>query len=248
MSYVVVAVGLAVLVGIHELVVWFAKRTIRRPWAVLVGPIIGYAVLVGFALVLFAGYGLRGGALEYIVDETLPGSDAAGKLEAGDRILAADHVAVSPTGTSLVSRVEAAGGKPVVLTIERAGERRDITVQPKQSQVAGRIVWMLGIRNRVNEVPVHDSGAAVKAAALYPIHQARNVAVALREIIAGKEEADIAGPMRIVEEFKRAPAGLRSGFEMLLLLGFYAWLALCVLDLVRLVVLARQPPARSSAS
>jgi hypothetical protein len=248
MIYVVVAVGLAVLVGIHELVVWLAKRTIRRPWAVLLGPVTGYLVLVGFALVLFVGYGLGSGALEYVVDEALPGYDAVGKLEPGDRILEADHVAVSPTGATLVSRVEAAGGKPVVLTIERSGQRRDITVQPKQSQLADRTVWLLGIKNRVNEVRVHDTGAAVKAAALYPIHQTRNVAVAIREIIAGRQEAEIGGPVRILEEFKRRPAGLRAAFELLLLFAFYAWLALCVLDLVRLVVLARQPPARSSAS
>lgn len=248
MSYVVVAVGLAVLVGIHELVVWFAKRTIRRPWAVLVGPVAGYLVLVGYALVLFAGYGMHGGALEYVVDEAMPGYDAAGKLESGDRILEADHVAVSPTGATLVSRVEASGGKPVVLTIERAGQRREITVQPKQSQVADRTVWLLGIKNRVNETPVHDTGAAVKMAALYPIHQTRNVAVAIKEMIAGNEEAEIGGPKRILEEFKRMPTGMRAALQMLLLFGFYAWLALCVLDVVRLLVLARQPPARSSAS
>lgn len=248
MLYLIVAAGLVVLIGLHELVVRLARRTIRRPWAVLLGIPAGYLVLVGFALALYAGYGIEGGPSEYIVDEALPGYDASSKLESGDRILEADRVAVSPTGTSLVSRVQASGGKPVVLTIQRGGERRDITVQPKQSQAGDRTVWLLGITNHAGKVAIHDTGAALERAALYPIHQTRQIAVAVRELIAGREQADPGGPMRIVEEFRTQPAGMRAGLQLLLVFGVYVWLALALFDLVRLVQLARQAPARSSAS
>ncbi|MBA3454594.1 MAG: hypothetical protein H0T42_16005 [Deltaproteobacteria bacterium] len=248
MLYLIVAAGLVVLIGLHELVVRLARRTIRRPWAVLLGIPAGYFVLVGFALARYAGYGIETGPSEYIVDAALPGYDAAGKLESGDRILEADGVAVSPTGISLVSRVEASDGKPVVLTIQRGGERRDITVQPKQSQAGDRTVWLLGIKNHRGKDVVRDTSAALEAAALYPIRQTRDIALALRELIAGKEQVDVGGPIRIVEEFRRQPAGMRAALQLLLLFGVYAWLALAVFDLVRLVQLARQAPARSSAS
>lgn len=246
MLYVVVAVGLAVLIGIHELVVRVARRTIRRPWAVLLGIPAGYVVLAGFALALHAGYGMSSGRLEYVVDQAMPGYDAAGKVEAGDQILEVDGVALSRTGPTLVSLVEASGGKPIVLTIERAGERRAVTIQPKQTEVADRTVWLLGIKNHSSEAVVHDTGAAIKAAALHPILQTRAIAIEIREMIVGNEEVDAAGPIRIVEELRRMPPTLQVALQMLLLFGVYAWLALSVLDLVRLVRLAREPDARSN--
>ncbi len=87
----------------------------------------------------------------------------------------------------------------------------------------------------------------MKTAALHPILQVRAIAIAIRELIAGNEEADIGGPMRIVEEFKAAadPTYERA-LQMLLLFGVYAWLALSLLDLVRLWRLSRPADARAS--
>ncbi len=247
MLYVAVAVGLAILIGLHELVVRIARRTIRRPWAVLLGIPAGYVVLAGFALALYAGYGMRSGRHEYVVDVAMPGYDAAGKLEAGDRILEVDGVAPSRMGPTLVSLVEASGGKPVVLTIERAGERRAVTIQPRRTTLADRTQWILGIKNRSAEVRVHDTAAAVTAAALYPFVQTRTIAVETRELILGTEEPDIGGPMRIIEEFQTSmQMTFETALQMFLVFGVYGWLALCVLDLVRLWRLSRPADARSN--
>ncbi len=242
MFYIAVFLGLAVLIGIHELVVRFARRTIRRPWAVLLGPVAGYLVLAGFAFALYGGYGLSDGHHSYIVDEVLPGYDAADKLLPGDRILEAHQVALWPTEVTLMSVIEDSRGESVVLTIERAGERRSVTVLPKQSQLPERAVWLIGIKTRLDEIRLHDTGAALKAAAAYPIRATRDVAVQTYRLIAGSDEAEIGGPVRIIQELSVAarPLGMRA-LEILLLLGLYAWLALGVLDLVRLVRLARQP-------
>jgi len=249
MLYIAVVLGLAAMLGLHELVVRVARKTIRRPWAVLLGPVAGYLVLAGFAFALYGGYGLSDGHRSYIVDEVLPGYDAADKLVPGDRIVEANQVALWPTEVTLMSVIDASRGESVVLTIERAGERRNVTVLPQQSQLPGRAVWLIGIKTRLDELRVHDTGAALKAAAAYPIRATRDVAVHTYRLIAGSEEADIGGPVRIVQELAVAarPLGIRA-LEILLLFGLYAWLALGILDFVRLVRLARQPPARSNAA
>ncbi len=246
MLYVAVAVGLAVLIGVHELVVWAARRAIRRPWAVLFGPIVGYVLLVGCAFALYGTYGFSG-ERRYVVDEVLPGSDAAGKLSAGDRILEVDRVAVSPTDTSLAARVAAAEGKPVTLTIERAGDRRDVTVQPKPSPAGEPVAWLLGFKTSTRADLVHDTTAAMTAAWSFPVGPTRELANRIRALIAGSDQPEAGGPVRIIEVFSDAqrPFG-QLALEALLLTGFYVWLALSLLDLVRLIRLARPADARSN--
>lgn len=250
MLYVMVAAGLAALIGIHELVVWLARRTIRRPWAVLLGPVVGYLFLVGCAYALYSTYGIGSGQRAHVVQEVMPGYDAAGKVEAGDRILEVDGVTLTTTGPTLVSLVEASGGKPVVLTIERAGERRTVAIQPKRSEVAGRTGWLLGIKNRSDEVLVHDTATVVKAAALEPLVRTRGIAIATYDALFGAEAPAAEGQSKLFQELAAALSAptFQVALGMLLLWGVYAWLALTLLDLVRLWRLSRQPDARSSNS
>lgn len=58
-----VVAGLTLLIGAHEFVVSFAPRTYRRPWAVLLGPVAGYLMLVGFALTLRSAIAVSVGKL-----------------------------------------------------------------------------------------------------------------------------------------------------------------------------------------
>jgi len=250
MVYVAVVVGLLVMLGIHELVVRVARRVIQRPWAVMLGVVGAYLVLVGFAFALYSIYGFSSGRGQYVVEETLADYDAKGKLEAGDTILEVDHVVVERPGASVVERVQAADGKPVTLTIERGGQRRDVTVQPTRAPEGskgpgGGTTWLLGVKTRLNVTSSHDSGAAVSAAVKYPFVQVKLVAVGLYEAFAGSEQIDVGGPVRIVEEFRALQKPMfQVVLMMLMMFGVYAWLALIVFDIVRMVGLARNSTAR----
>lgn len=245
MVYALVVVGLLVMLGIHEVVVRVARRAIKRPWAVMLGVVGAYAVLVGFAFALFSIYGFSTGQRRDVVEEVLPNSDAKGKLEAGDTILEVDHGEVDSAAT-LADRIDAAGGKPVVLTIERGGERREVTVQPAKNTAAAKPVWLLGIKRQTVDVRSHDSGAAVTAAVKYPFVQIKNVAHSLYVSFAGSEEIEISGPVRIVEEFRAMQKPMfQLALMMLMTFGVYAWLALIVFDIVRMVALARNSTARA---
>lgn len=72
------------------------------------------------------------------------GSASAGVLEEGDVILAADGETVTDAG-GLREIVNEADGAPVELTIVRDGEEQAVSVTPKQTEVEGETVWLLGI-------------------------------------------------------------------------------------------------------
>lgn len=158
MLYVVVVIALASLVAIHELVVRSAVRTIRRPWAVLLGPVVGYLLLAGCAFALYSTYGI-------------------------------------------------------------AGE---------------------------DEIAESDTGAAATAAIAFPVRATRDLVGQIRSMVAS-ESADLGGPGRILGELADAdrPAGQRV-LAVVLLLGFYLWIALFLFDLFRIVRLSRAPDARSN--
>lgn len=71
-------------------------------------------------------------------------SASAGVLEEGDVILAADGETVMDAG-GLREIVNEAEGEPVELTIIRDGEEQSVSITPKQSEVDGETLWLLGI-------------------------------------------------------------------------------------------------------
>lgn len=71
-------------------------------------------------------------------------SASAGVLEEGDVILAADGETVMDAG-GLREIVNEAEGEPVELTIIRDGEEQSVSITPKQSEVDGESLWLLGI-------------------------------------------------------------------------------------------------------
>jgi C-terminal processing protease CtpA/Prc len=85
----------------------------------------------------------------YVIGTVLDGYDATGKLAPGDRIVAIDGVALrEPVATSLGDRVNARHGHAVVVTFERDGVRRELTLAPLRDRRATGDVWVLGIRPR----------------------------------------------------------------------------------------------------
>ncbi len=67
---------------------------------------------------------------EAVVHNTLPGWPAYGRLQAGDRIVAVDGIPLTPTNprASLKELITRRKGNAVVLTVERNGQRADVTI------------------------------------------------------------------------------------------------------------------------
>jgi len=76
-----------------------------------------------------------------VVGRIESGSAADGRLQAGDRILAIDGVAVA-NFESIGPRVQASAGAPVTLSLDRHGNRIDVHATPRQTG-GGR--WLLGV-------------------------------------------------------------------------------------------------------
>lgn len=71
-------------------------------------------------------------------------SAASGMLEPDDIIRTADGAAITDTA-QLRSIVNAAAGEPVSMTIERAGQEQTVEVTPRQSDVDGETLWLIGV-------------------------------------------------------------------------------------------------------
>ncbi|QIG41281.1 PDZ domain-containing protein [Microbacterium sp. 4R-513] len=71
-------------------------------------------------------------------------SAAAEVLEEGDVILAANGTQVT-SGDQLRDIVNAGDGAPVDLTIDRGGAAMNVTVTPREAEIDGQTLWLLGI-------------------------------------------------------------------------------------------------------
>ena len=72
------------------------------------------------------------------------GSAAEGILEPDDIIRSADGREVVDTET-LRGIINEGDGAPVTLTIERAGKEQTVEVTPRQSEVEGQTLWLIGV-------------------------------------------------------------------------------------------------------
>lgn len=229
----------------------------QRFVTIFAGPATNYVSAIALAFGLYTCHGVDSAQRYYGVVEVMPGYDAAGKLEPGDRILALDDaplVANGP-GLNLTERVVAKQGAPVKVTVQRAGKRVDVTITPKRStDEAGKPTYLLGIK-RNQQADVVDIGVldAAGRALIYPVEQTKLIVAGLYGIIQGTEEADPGGPKRIVEEFKGAfEVGIVQGIRLLMLLSVYLGLfnlfPLPALDGGRLVFLGYEMVTRRRAN
>ena len=192
----------------------------------------------------------------YGVDRALEGYDAHGKLEPGDRILEVDHApVVLGVAPNLNDRINAAKGAPVTLTIERKGERRDVSITPKpdpDKDHKGKL--LIGIKlqqqNQTTDVGVLE---AAQLSLRYPVEETKKIGVMLYGIVFGSEKADPGGPIRMVEEFRNAfSEGIVHGIYLLaglsVYLGLFNLLPIPALDGGRLVFLGYELITRRRAN
>jgi regulator of sigma E protease len=206
----------------------------QRFITIFAGPATNYVSAVVLAMALFTCHG-KDVPRWYGVDNVMAGYDAQGKLEHGDRILEVDGDPLfSDHGKTLVERVTGAKGAPLTLTIQRNGETRKITIQPRldnaeavparrnlteiarlapalaqtTEQIGVRLpdpVWRIGVKPQQQNLVVSIGVVdAARYALSYPVDKTKQIGAELYEIVFGNERADLGGPTRMVEEFHRA--------------------------------------------
>jgi len=228
----------------------------QRFVTIFAGPATNYLSAVVIAFCLFTCHGVRSSTTYVAVDDVLADYDAAGKLEAGDRIMQVDHEPLfANQGTGLTERVMAKKGAPMLLTVQRGDTSFEVTITPKLSKDdAGKPVYLLGIK-RIAEADTVQIGVvdAAGRALVYPVVMTQTILGGIRDIFTGAQKADPGGPKRIVEEFSKAfKLGFVYGIELVMMLsvylGLFNLLPLPALDGGRLVFLAYELVTRRRAN
>jgi len=232
LGYLVIAVGLAIQLGLREL----ARRKRRPLVAWIASTATGWLTTSARAVAFFMCNGVPSGAWE--ISQVKPDYPAAGKLDVGDRIIAVDGTPVA--GTAEIGRaVNGAGGKPVTLTVVHDGTPRDVTVTPRRDPQGN--TWLLGIvQNAVHETPAIPT--ALGMALMVPIE---DTIERVHEYVLGSTVKDAGGPTRLVVEMNRAMAD--RTFQMLIGLSVSLMLVMLLVDFARAIASWRRAP-RSSGS
>ncbi len=192
MAWLLGVVGLASLAVLHEMVRLLAAKRWRHAVAIPIAAVVHYLAIAALGFAFAMTHGTRTGESTTVVARVASGFDAETKLRPGDRVLAIDHVELG--NDSVNTRVNAAGGRAVVFTIDRDGSIRDVELQPKIGE-GGR--WLVGFFPRRLWTIRRDPVQAAQAAITLPAVTLWELA---KEALPGDEHADFGGPTRIAEE------------------------------------------------
>lgn len=227
----------------------------QRFLTIFAGPATNYLSAIVIAMALYTCHGIDVSHW-YGVDIVKEDYDAYGKLEHGDRITEVDGVPLYlGSGPTLIDRVNASGGAPITLTIERNGQVHKIQVKPRQEKDdSGKPIWRIGVQpmsqDLVVKIGVLDAGWR---ALEYPVLQTKQIGTELYKIVFGSERADPGGPIRMVQEFYHAFStgtvyGIRLVMMLSVYLGLFNLLPIPALDGGRLVFLVYEMVTRRRAN
>ncbi len=221
----------------------------RRFLVILAGPAMNYLAAVAIAVAMLATVGLPQADPAPVAGEILPGSPAerAG-LRAGDRVLALDG---KPIGSwdEMVAAVQASPGRPVELTVRRAGAPPEAPPELARATPDDRGgVGQLGVRPSL--VMVRSGAAEALALGVRRTNaQAASILGGLAQVVTGRQKAELRGPLGIAQEMARsARAGARQFVMMLwfisVVLALFNLLPIPALDGGRLTFLGYELVAR----
>ncbi|HEX7837948.1 MAG TPA: M50 family metallopeptidase [Kofleriaceae bacterium] len=225
----------------------------QRFLTIFAGPATNYLSAIVIAFGLYTCHGIDVKHWDSI-GRVMPGYDAYGKLQPGDRIIAVDHAPhYGDSGPSLGERVNQAKGAPLTLTVERDGHNLDIQIKPQLDKGdADKPIWRIGVEHVPFVVKVGFLDAAEHALE-YPVVQTKQIGTELYKIVFGSEKADMGGPVRMVQEFYRAFStatidGIRLVMALSVYLGLFNLLPIPALDGGRLVFLVYEMVTRRRAN
>ena len=139
-----------------------------------------------------------------LVNSVEPGSPAeSAGLRDGDEILAIEGDAIDAPG-EVASRVNASGGRPFTMEVQRGSERRTLRVTASEAQPGVyRIGVLLGTRPVRTDVGL--AGALVQSVPATYARMSRTVS-GVYEVAVGREVAEISGPVGITAMIAMPPS------------------------------------------
>ncbi len=227
----------------------YPNRPVWQRFAtIFAGPATNYlfAIVLGLGLFTCAGMLTVVGPSTWKVTSTEENMPAHGKLEEGDVFVAIDG---QPVDLPFPEHVAKIADRDAVFTVERKGERVDVTLRPRKD-AEGR--WRLGIG--INEYMSVERrsvgfGTALKEAFYYPIRATRGIVVGLYELATGKAKGHVSSVVGITKEVRKTIEQSWAETIALLMmlnvyLGLFNLLPLPALDGGRLVFLAYEMVTR----
>jgi regulator of sigma E protease len=209
---------------------YWRQVTWKRVAVIAAGPLMN--ILVAFVL-FFAvlATGAPTGNPTATVAEVRAGTPAAhAGLQAGDRVVAVDGRSAR-TFDAVSSRVRASHGRPITVTVVRAGRR--LTLGPRRTirAAAGYYIW--GFSPGVESVS-HPAGASAGLAARECWNVLSGTVTAFGGLFHARERAQVSGPVGIV---RQSAVALRLGVNYYLdILGLIS-MSLAILNLLPLLPL-----------
>lgn len=239
----------------------------QRFLVIFAGPGTNYLAAIFMALLLFTTAGVPTGTSWYVVNSVSKEFDAHGKLEPGDRILSlqrAGDAAPVPVyflqdgqlpARPLSALVHESAGAPMKVVVLRDGREHTVEISARQDPdmvdaKTGAQQYRLGIvlDNQPERVSVGFL-AAIGYAVEYPIEQTKISLQNLYDVITGKIDGELTGPVGIAHVvYETLSTGWINTLQLLVLLnvliGLFNLLPLPALDGGRLVFLVYEMATR----
>ncbi len=212
----------------------------KRFAIVFAGPFANLLFTVAAFALVFATYGARVPSEHAKVGNVMADMPAAAAgLKSGDTVLAVDGKPVA-TWDELSQAIRGSGGRTVVLTVERAGQRLEVSVTPQpreEKNLFGEVTgtaYVIGIERGFDVQvvgPLRASWMAVQQTAWW----VETIVVSIGKMLTGKIPArEIGGPILIAQA---AGEQARLGLEYLLHFMAVISVNLAVLNLLPIPVL-----------
>lgn len=200
---------------------------------ILAGPVTVYLAVAALAFGFFACRGqVQPREEARTIARVMEGFHAAGQVAAGDVILEVEDRAFAGGAARLSEQVNAKGGAPVILTVERRGTKQTLTVTPTRRDDR----WVLGVV--LEPARDYSVGTAFRNGITHPATRAAAIFEALIALVTGRDEPDAGGPVRIVDEFRTVEvSGADLALQLGMLFGTYTLIGLALFDLVRALLL-----------
>jgi regulator of sigma E protease len=239
----------------------------QRFLTIFAGPGTNYLSAIVLALLLFGTAGVPSGTSWYVVNSVSQEFDAHGKIEPGDRIVSLQRPgdaapmpvyhrhADQPPPQALGAMVHESRGAPMQITVLRNGSERTFEIRARQDpdlkdEKTGEQQYRLGITldSQPERVSVGFLGA-VGYAIEFPIEQTKMSLANLYDVITGKVEGELTGPVGIAHVvYRTISTGWINTLELLVLLnvliGLFNLLPVPALDGGRLVFLVYEMATR----
>jgi regulator of sigma E protease len=180
-----------------------AKSVGRRATIVAAGPLANFVFAILTLALLFALVGRPFTPAE--VGDVQPDSAAAAAdLRPGDRIVAVDGEALE-SFEQLQAIVRDAPGERLAFTIERAGQRREIEVVPRETEITDRFgqthrIGLIGVSRSGVEFRRSDPATALLEGTAETFQLIGGTLQAVGQMIVGSRTTDeLGGPLRIAQ-------------------------------------------------